>query len=199
MNRTSPLPATEVTESHASVPARSRALVAGFVAGLFHLDHAIIAARSALQARQARPGFWVFELEADCTIPAEYILMLHFLGESDPVLQKKIATYLRARQAAHGGWPLYQGGDLDISCTVKGLLRAQARRRLTSRQRTWCGRAMRSSPAVVRRAPTSSRALHWRSLSRCRGARCRTFRSRSCCCRAGSRFTWTGCPTGRAP
>ena len=113
MNRISPLPATEVTESHATAPAKAR-LVQGS-----GLDHAIIAARAALQARQAREGYWVFELEADCTIPAEYILMLHFLGESDPLLQRKIAVYLRARQGAHGGWPLYQGGDLDISCTVK--------------------------------------------------------------------------------
>ena len=34
-------------------------------------------------------------------------------------LETKIAAYLRARQAEHGGWPLYQGGELDISCTVK--------------------------------------------------------------------------------
>ena len=27
--------------------------------------------------------------------------------------------YLRANQAEHGGWPLYYGGELNISCTVK--------------------------------------------------------------------------------
>ena len=30
-----------------------------------------------------------------------------------------IGRYLRTRQEEHGGWPLYLGGDLDISCTVK--------------------------------------------------------------------------------
>jgi squalene-hopene/tetraprenyl-beta-curcumene cyclase len=83
------------------------------------LERAIAAARSALGALQSPQGYWAFELEADCTIPAEYILMMHFQGECEPALQKKIAVYLRARQAAHGGWPLYQGGKFDISCSVK--------------------------------------------------------------------------------
>jgi squalene-hopene/tetraprenyl-beta-curcumene cyclase len=83
------------------------------------LEQATAAARNALAALQSEQGYWLFELEADCTIPAEYILMLHFLGECDPPLEKKLAAYLRARQGAHGGWPLYQGGDLDISCSVK--------------------------------------------------------------------------------
>ena len=83
------------------------------------LERAIAAARSALAGVQHERGYWLFELEADCTIPAEYILMLHFLGEPDAALEAKIAAYLRARQAEHGGWPLYEGGALDISCTVK--------------------------------------------------------------------------------
>jgi squalene-hopene/tetraprenyl-beta-curcumene cyclase len=115
LNRTSPLSAAEAAEALASTPARSNArLVQGSA-----LDRTIAAARAAIAALQGRQGYWVFELEADCTIPAEYILMLRFLGESEPALEKKIAAYLRARQAAHGGWPLYQGGELDLSCTVK--------------------------------------------------------------------------------
>ena len=83
------------------------------------LDRAMRAARGTLANLQDGSGCWAFELEADCTIPAEYIMMLHYLGELDPPLEAKLAAYLRARQAAHGGWPLYHGGDLDISCTVK--------------------------------------------------------------------------------
>jgi squalene-hopene/tetraprenyl-beta-curcumene cyclase len=83
------------------------------------LDRAIGEARNALIAAQDPQGYWLYELEADCTIPAEYIMMMHFLDEIDAGLQAKIAFYLRSRQAAHGGWPLYQGGDLDISGTVK--------------------------------------------------------------------------------
>jgi squalene-hopene/tetraprenyl-beta-curcumene cyclase len=76
-------------------------------------------ARAALEAMRQADGHWVFELESDATIPAEYVLFEHFLGEIDQALEDKIAVYLRARQAEHGGWPLYTGGDFDISATVK--------------------------------------------------------------------------------
>jgi squalene-hopene/tetraprenyl-beta-curcumene cyclase len=83
------------------------------------LDRAVVEARDALAARQHADGYWLFELEADCTIPAEYIMMMHFLDEIDAALQVKIANYLRAAQADHGGWPLFHGGDLNLSCTIK--------------------------------------------------------------------------------
>jgi squalene-hopene/tetraprenyl-beta-curcumene cyclase len=83
------------------------------------LDRVLAAARDALIARQSAQGYWLFELEADCTIPAEYIMMMHFLDEIDRSLEAKIAAYLRAHQAEHGGWPLYHGGDFNMSCTVK--------------------------------------------------------------------------------
>ncbi|MEW5709303.1 MAG: squalene--hopene cyclase [Pseudomonadota bacterium] len=83
------------------------------------LSAAIERARDALLARQHPEGYWCFELEADCTIPAEYICMMHFLGEVDEALQARLAAYLRSRQQEDGGWPLYPGGGLDLSCTVK--------------------------------------------------------------------------------
>jgi squalene-hopene/tetraprenyl-beta-curcumene cyclase len=86
---------------------------------LERLGQAIAAARDALIGLQRPDGHWVFELEADCTIPAEYILMMHYLDEIEPQLERKLAVYLREKQAAHGGWPLYFGGELDLSCTVK--------------------------------------------------------------------------------
>ena len=62
----------------------------------------------------------MFELEADATIPAEYVLLRHYLGEPvDAALEAKIAVYLRRIQGAHGGWPLFRDGDLDVSATVK--------------------------------------------------------------------------------
>jgi squalene-hopene/tetraprenyl-beta-curcumene cyclase len=83
------------------------------------LERAIAAARAALCEQQAPDGCWQFQLEADCTIPAEYIMMMHFLGEFDAQLEGQLAVYLRARQADHGGWPLYHGGDFNVSCSVK--------------------------------------------------------------------------------
>jgi squalene-hopene/tetraprenyl-beta-curcumene cyclase len=85
------------------------------------LDVAISAARDALIKLQAADGHWCFELEADCTIPAEYILMMHFMDELDPALEQRLARYLREKQvvSGHGGWPLYEAGALDLSCTVK--------------------------------------------------------------------------------
>jgi squalene-hopene/tetraprenyl-beta-curcumene cyclase len=84
------------------------------------LDKAIDSATKAMLACQRDDGHWVFELEADTTIPAEYILLKHYLGEpADPALEATFATYLRARQGEHGGWPLFQDGDFDMSATVK--------------------------------------------------------------------------------
>ena len=115
MNRNSPAPAPDVADSPASPVARPGARLVQSSA----LERAIAAARHALTGVQNDLGYWHFELEADCTIPSEYVLMLRYLGESDPALERKIGNYLRTRQAAHGGWPLYHGGELNISASVK--------------------------------------------------------------------------------
>jgi len=83
------------------------------------LDRAIRRAKDELLDLQHSEGYWVFELEADCTIPSEYILMMHFMDEIDEELQRKIANHLRARQQQDGSYPLFFGGPGDISCTVK--------------------------------------------------------------------------------
>ena len=72
-------------------------------------------AAQALFAEQKPDGHWVYELEADATIPAEYVLLRHYLGEPvDAELERKIGNYLRRRQSAeHDGWPLYQDGGFD--------------------------------------------------------------------------------------
>ncbi len=70
---------------------------------------------------QQADGHWVFELEADATIPAEYILLDHFLGTVEPqqALHRRMAVYLRSIQEGYGGWPLFHRGKLDISASVK--------------------------------------------------------------------------------
>ncbi len=84
------------------------------------LEPAIAAATKALLSYRRGDGHFVFELEADCTIPAEYVLLRYYLGEPvDAVLEAKIANYLRRIQGAHGGWPLVQDGPFEMSASVK--------------------------------------------------------------------------------
>ena len=84
------------------------------------LEQAIASAARALMGLQRSDGHWVFELEADATIPAEFVLLKHYLGEPEDLeLERKIGVYLRRIQGEHGGWPLYHGGAFDISASVK--------------------------------------------------------------------------------
>ena len=84
------------------------------------IETSIRSATQALLGHRQSDGHWVFELEADCTIPAEYVLLAHYLGEPpDTALEAKIARYLRRIQGDHGGWPLVHAGDFDMSASVK--------------------------------------------------------------------------------
>jgi squalene-hopene/tetraprenyl-beta-curcumene cyclase len=83
------------------------------------LDQTVAEAAAWLAGRQAPDGHWVFELEADSTIPAEYIFVNHFLGDLNKDIEQKIARYLRRTQGPDGGWPLFFNGEADLSATVK--------------------------------------------------------------------------------
>src|SRR5262249_12631684 len=84
------------------------------------LEASTAKAASALLGLQRADGHFVFELEADATIPAEYILFTHWRGETpDLELERKIGNYLRRIQGAHGGWPLFHEGRLNVSASVK--------------------------------------------------------------------------------
>jgi squalene-hopene/tetraprenyl-beta-curcumene cyclase len=84
------------------------------------VEKLVVRARDALLKAQRPDGHFVFELEADCTIPSEFILLKHYLGEPEDLeLERKIGVYLRRIQGEHGGWPLYHNGAFDISASVK--------------------------------------------------------------------------------
>src|SRR5438270_7569373 len=92
----------------------------GLVAGADALETSIASAIRALLGYRQADGHFVFELEADSTIPSEYILLRHYLGEPvDAALEARIANYLRRVQGDHGGWPLVQDGPFDMSASVK--------------------------------------------------------------------------------
>lgn len=84
------------------------------------IDAAITRASDALLKHQRADGHWVFELEADATIPAEFILLKHYLAEPEDLsLEQKIGVYLRRIQGSHGGWPLFHEGAFDLSASIK--------------------------------------------------------------------------------
>jgi len=90
------------------------------------LDAPIDRATRALLALQRDDGHWIFELEADATIPAEYVLLTHFLGEPEPSLERRIAAYLRRVRLPGGGWPLHHGGQFNMSASVKAYFALKA-------------------------------------------------------------------------
>jgi len=90
------------------------------------LDRAVARAAAALTGLQQQDGHWRFELEADATIPAEYILLQHYLDCIEPERERRIARFIRDRQGEDGGWPLFHGGGLDLSCSVKAYFALKA-------------------------------------------------------------------------
>jgi len=86
---------------------------------LSEVESTISEARADLKSMQSEDGHWAFDLEADATIPAEYILLNHYLAELDEETEEKLAKYLRKIQGTHGGWGLFYDSDFNISASVK--------------------------------------------------------------------------------
>jgi squalene-hopene/tetraprenyl-beta-curcumene cyclase len=92
------------------------------IARLGALDSLIQEVSDDFKARQNPEGEWLFELEPDATITAEYIFLRHFLDDLDgdyAALEPKLASFLRRIQCDHGGWALFHDGDINISASVK--------------------------------------------------------------------------------
>ncbi len=87
---------------------------------LADVDELVRDASTALSNLQKEDGHIVFELEADATIPSEYIFMNHFIGDPEPEIEAELADHIRTLQSeTHGGWPLFYKGDFNISASVK--------------------------------------------------------------------------------
>ena len=70
---------------------------------LDRLEGSIARALQALLQMQRDDGHWVFELEADATIPSEYVLLRQYLGEPDePELERKIDLLAAGRRDPSG-------------------------------------------------------------------------------------------------
>ena len=99
---------------------------------------------TALLEQQRQAGYWRFDLEADTTIPSEYILLQHLLGRVDRAREQRLADYILSRQLPDGSWPLYEGGPGNISATVKAYFA------LKTAGRDPAGEAMQRACAWVR-------------------------------------------------
>ncbi len=71
------------------------------------------------ESKKLKEGCYVYELEADITIPSEFIILMHFLGNINLKKQKKIKNYILTKQNIQGGWSLFYNGDSDLSASVK--------------------------------------------------------------------------------
>ena len=115
------------------------------------LGVAIAEAVDGLAERQHDDGHWSFELEADATIPAEYILLNHYLDQIDDAVEAKLAAYLRATQGKHGGWPLYHDGDFNMSASVKAYYALKlAGEDIDAPHMAWARSAIRNHGGAVR-------------------------------------------------
>ncbi len=90
------------------------------------LDEAIEKATAALLREQRPDGHWAYDLEADATISAEYVMLRRFLGRPQPDHEARIARYLRRTQLPEGGWPLFHGGGANVSASVKAYFALKA-------------------------------------------------------------------------
>ena len=71
-------------------------------AGASPMNAAIRRAIDRLLADQQDDGHWIYELEADATIPAEYVCYLHYMNERAPELEREIASFLIDEQQEDG-------------------------------------------------------------------------------------------------
>jgi squalene-hopene/tetraprenyl-beta-curcumene cyclase len=84
------------------------------------LDYTINRASHHLLGLQYPGGYWVGELEADSSVTADYIPLMHFMtGHVDREKQEKVVEYVLSEQLDNGLWPSYSGGPGDLNVSVQ--------------------------------------------------------------------------------
>ncbi len=76
------------------------------IASVAGVDDALQRATGHLLSIQSPEGYWWGELEANVTVPAEYLMLEHFLGIGDAARWEKISRYILQKQNADGSWSL---------------------------------------------------------------------------------------------
>ena len=83
------------------------------------LEAALARSAAWLLQRQRQEGYWVEELEADTTLTSEYMMLRRYIGAVDENREANMVRSLREAQLENGGWPIYFGGPMDVSASVK--------------------------------------------------------------------------------
>jgi squalene-hopene/tetraprenyl-beta-curcumene cyclase len=87
------------------------------------LSQALARGKGALLARQHADGWWQGEDEANQTLDAQYIFLLHFTGLlARPEYQDKarrLLNWIRRTQRPDGTWAIYHGGPGCLSVTTE--------------------------------------------------------------------------------
>ena len=69
------------------------------------LDNVIERSRDFFFHEQLPQGYWWAELESNCTITAEYVMLFHFMGIVKKERERKMANYLSASRPARVSGP----------------------------------------------------------------------------------------------
>ncbi len=84
------------------------------------VGRAIARTRAYLVGRQHPDGYWKGPLEADASVSAGYLPLMHFLGVPvAPARRDRIVASMWRQQHGDGSWSVYPGGPGDVSVTAQ--------------------------------------------------------------------------------
>jgi len=84
------------------------------------VEQAISRAQKHLLGLQHREGYWMGELEADASVTAGYVPLMHFmLGAVHPERRRKAVNFVLSKQSADGSWSTYFGGHGDLNASIQ--------------------------------------------------------------------------------
>ncbi|MHC1744732.1 MAG: squalene--hopene cyclase [Syntrophobacteraceae bacterium] len=91
----------------------------GAASGPVSLQEAIERTKDYFIRTQYPEGYWWAELESNCTITAEYLMLLYLLEFLDPNKKARMVRYLLNHQADNGSWALFYGDGGELSTTIE--------------------------------------------------------------------------------
>lgn len=83
------------------------------------VDPSLLRTVETLLSYQREDGYWWFTLEANESISAEFIFLMHFLELVDPELLEGISKRIQDVQRHDGAWSIYYDGPPDLSATIE--------------------------------------------------------------------------------